>query len=165
MRTVTPVNELEARAVEALTAVLGDVSVIKLREIQHKTPRRGCAAEIVAHVDVFGHSHLLACDVKPYASPRSLRAALRQLHQEVAQRASGATPVLIAPYLSAEAQELCKESKAGFIDLEGNARLSLGDVFIAKRSMPRTSIGQQPASGITSSRSIRPDEVHAALTA
>ncbi len=147
MKTVAPANELEARAVEALTAVLGQVSVIKLKEIRHKSPRRGRAAELVADVDVFGHSHLLACEVKPYASPRYLRAALRQLHEETAERAGGATPVLIAPYLSPEAQELCKESKAGFIDLEGNARLSLGEVFIVKRSMPcrtatRPSAGQ-----------------------
>ncbi len=136
MKTVAPANELEARAVEALTAVLGQVSVIKLKEIRHESARRGRAAELVAHVDVFGHSHLLACEVKPYASPRHLRAALRQLHEEAAQCAGGATPVLIAPYLSPEAQEMCKESKAGFIDLEGNARLSLGEVFIVKRSVP-----------------------------
>jgi hypothetical protein len=45
------------------------------------------------------------------------------------------TPVLIAPYLSPEAQTLCKERDAGFLDLEGNARLSPGEVFIGKRSM------------------------------
>jgi len=173
MKTVSPESELEMRAVEALTAVLGQVSVIKLREIRHETPRRGRVAEMVAHVDVFGHSHLLACEVKPYASTRSLRTALRQLHEEAAQRASGATPVLIAPYFSPEAQELCQESKADFIDLEGNAHLSLGDVFIVKRSMPCTSsrrrpeLVQQPAPDITpnSMRNIRTEELQAALIA
>ena len=51
-------------------------------------------------------------------------------------RAGDTMPVLIAPYLSPEAQALCNESKTGFIDLEGNVRLALGEVFIVKRTMP-----------------------------
>jgi hypothetical protein len=46
------------------------------------------------------------------------------------------TPVLIAPELSEEAQALCRDSNTGFLDLEGNARLYLDEVFIVKRSLP-----------------------------
>ncbi len=47
-----------------------------------------------------------------------------------------ATPVLIAPHLSPEAQALCKETRVAFLDLEGNARLFVGEVFIVMRSLP-----------------------------
>jgi hypothetical protein len=72
--------------------------------------------------------------------PSKVRASLRKLQECAAHLAGETTLVLIAPYLSPEAQTLCKESHAGFLDLEGNARLSLGEVFIGKRSMR-----QQPA--------------------
>jgi hypothetical protein len=159
MRTIAPATELEVRAVEALKAVLGEVSVIKLREIRRQSPRRGHATDLVARVDVFGHSLMLACDVKPYAHPRYLRASLRQL-QEESLRHPGTTPILIAPSLSPEAREMCKENKAGFIDLEGNARLSLGDVFIVKSSVPRTA-SQLPAQcAEQTEQAIAPGSIH-----
>jgi hypothetical protein len=41
--------------------------------------------------------------------------------------------VLIAPYLSPEAQALCKENNVAFIDLVGNARLAFDNLFIERR--------------------------------
>jgi hypothetical protein len=65
-----------------------------------------------------------------------VRSALNELRQGAARLPGDATPVIIAPYLSPESQALCKESQAGFLDLEGNARLALGEVFIVKRTLP-----------------------------
>jgi hypothetical protein len=62
---------------------------------------------------------------------------LREWQSDAASLAAGATPVLIAPYLSLEAQDLCKQSHVGFLDFEGNARLTVGDSFIFMRSLPR----------------------------
>jgi hypothetical protein len=38
--------------------------------------------------------------------------------------------------LSDEAQTLCREKDSSFLDLAGNARLMLSEVFIVKHSMP-----------------------------
>ena len=139
MRTQRAASELELRAAEALRALLGQVSAIKLKEMKHESRGRGCPAEVMArieaHIDIYGHSHTLACEVKASADPGNLRDALRELWQSAAHLDRHATPVLIAPYLSPEAQALCNESHAGFVDLEGNARLALGEVFIGKRSL------------------------------
>jgi hypothetical protein len=43
-----------------------------------------------------------------------------------------AVPIFIAPYLSPEAQAVCRENKVGFLDLLGNARLVFDSVFIEK---------------------------------
>ena len=129
MKAKNSMDELEARAAEALRALLGEVSVIKLKGIRHDA--RGA---VLAHVDVLGHSHTLACQVRTNAGPENLRSALRELHDDAAHFRN-AVPVLIAPYLSPEAQALCKENHAGFLDLEGNARLALGEVFIGKRAL------------------------------
>ena len=122
--------KLYLRAAEALKRALSEVSTIKVKEIRHKTAAR---TGFVVYVDVVGHAHALACKVN--AHPEDLRAALEELRDGAAQVSENATPVLIAPYLSPEAQTMCKDCRASFLDLEGNARISLGEVFIVKRTM------------------------------
>jgi len=145
MTTDIAPTELGARAAEALKALLSQVSGVRLTEMKREPQARGRAVEIVAHIDVFGHSHTLACEVNSDGEPTHLRAVLRGLHNNTAHLPPNATPVLIAPYLSPEAQAFCKENHAGFLDLEGNARLTVGEVFIGMRSLPCHAIGRPSA--------------------
>lgn len=128
-------NDLEERAIGALCALLGEVSVVKLRDLRREG--RHCAGEIglVARVDVLGHSHTLNCSISSSTQPEKLRSSLHKLCDDAAYIHSAATPVIIAPHLSPEAQALCKASHAGYLDFDGNARIALGEVFIGKRSM------------------------------
>ena len=137
MNTVTVSTEFETRAVEALTSLLGRISAIKLRELQCASQPRSRFTAILAHIEVFGHSHILACEVDPLGVPDQLGAMLHEWQGDAASPNSDATPVVIAPYLSPEAQAICKLSHVGFLDLEGNARLTVGDSFIVMRSLPR----------------------------
>jgi hypothetical protein len=136
MKTSEARHDLEVRAAAALKAVLAEVSTIKVREIRHQAPESGHDRGLTAYVDVFGHRHTLACGVPCDGQPSHVRSALNELRQGAARLPGDATPVIIAPYLSPESQALCKESQAGFLDLEGNARLALGEVFIVKRTLP-----------------------------
>ncbi len=136
MKTNTATIELESRAAEALAALLGQVSGVTLKDMRREPAGRGQAAGFLACIDVFGHSHTLACEVRSDAEPSHLRTALRDLQSGAPHRPGDATPVIIAPYLSPEARTLCKECRAGFLDLEGNARLSVGELFIGIRSLP-----------------------------
>jgi hypothetical protein len=124
------------RAVEALKALLEQMSAIKLRDIKFDSPGSDCRIDILAQIDVYGHSHTLACKVTANGQPKHVCMALKELQDHIAQLAPGATPVFIAPYLPEEAQALCRESDAGFLDLQGNAHLVLNEVFIVKRSLP-----------------------------
>jgi hypothetical protein len=164
-------TDLETRAAEALAALLRRISAIKLIELKRefemkreswpRGPYSGIPARrvqahpiqtspilahrILAHIDVYGHSHTLACEVYSDGDPVRLREAFHE-NQRVAQPiSSDATPVLIAPYLSPEAQDLCKGCKSGFLDFEGNARLIVGEVFIVMRSLPGRATAQQSA--------------------
>ncbi len=134
--------EMNFRAAEALKSVLSEVSTLKLKEIRCASAASGRQTGFVARVDVLGHSHTLACAVKADAHPGNLLAALRELHESAARVAGDATPVLIATYLSPEAQALCNESHAAFLDLEGNARIAIGEVFIGKRTFAHRNCGQ-----------------------
>jgi hypothetical protein len=130
-------KSLEIRAVEALKELLQQVSAIKLRDIKLMSPDSAGESDILVHIDVYGHDRILVCKVKACGDLRPVRSALRKLGEHAVHIAGDITPVLIAPHLSAEAQTLCRESKAGFLDLEGNARIVLDEVFFAKRSVPQ----------------------------
>ncbi len=145
MKTDRAATDLEVRAAEALIALLEQVSAVKVKEMKHEPLTRGRAAEILVHIDIHGRRHTLACEINSDTRPSRVRASIKKLQDCAAHLAGDATPVLIAPYLSPEAQALCKESHASFLDLEGNARLWLGEVFIGKRSMRQHAAAQNAA--------------------
>lgn len=128
-----PLKEVERQAAEALRLLLGQVPAIKLLGVEHEASGPDQGVDIVAHIDVSGRRRALACKVKSTGQPRHVRMALLQLRNHVAQQAQDATPVFIAPYLSPEAQALCREQEVGFLDLEGNARLIFDSVFIERQ--------------------------------
>ena len=137
MKATSVSNELGTRATEALKAVLHQVSTIELKGIEMTKPTPGGETGIVVRLGVLGRTHTLACKVISSDEPQLVRQALLELQADTAQLAGETTPVFIAPNVSAETQALCVENKTGFVDLEDNARLVLGEIFIGKRSLPR----------------------------
>ena len=128
-------RHLENEAVEALRQTLGQISVVKTKEIKIESHRHRSDKIIIAHVEIYGHAHRLVCMVVENCNPANLQQAFVELRKLHARFPGETTPVLIAPELSEEAQTLCRESNTGFLDLEGNARLYLDEVFIVKRSL------------------------------
>ena len=136
MKTGTVLTEFEARAADALRALLGRFSAVKLIELKHESQAGGASA-IRARIEICGHSHILVCALNSSGELASLRAAFREQQTSAALLAADTIPVFIAPYLSPDAQALCKQNKFGFLDFVGNARLTVGDFFIVMRSLPR----------------------------
>lgn len=136
MKTTLLSEELETNALAALKAVLHQVSTIELKAIvEKKSPDLSRQTEFEVQIGVLGQNHTLTCKVTPSCELRAVRKALREFQEDAARFPGNAIPVFIAPYVSQEARELCITSKTGFVDFDENARLVLGDVFIAKRSL------------------------------
>lgn len=112
-------------------ALLREVPVIERLELA--SPRsKDVEADVVADICVDGRRHTLICRVCTSGQPRHVRAALLELRLAALQGPDDATPVLIAPYLSAGARTLCREHNSGYLDLEGNVHLVFGSVFIER---------------------------------
>lgn len=141
--------ELNRCAADALTSALSGVSTLKLKAIRCESDAHGSNTGFMAHVDVLGRPHVLACEVKAEGQPTVLRETLLHLHDGEAELEPNVTRVLIAPYLSPQAQALCMQNHAGYLDLVGNARIEIGEVFIRQRmlqNVDETSRISQPAS-------------------
>lgn len=133
------------RAVAALNSLLTQTSAIDLKDIGTGWPVAGHEAcereiDILAHVEVFGRSHTVACRVSSVSAPEHARVALKQLRDQIAFLPGKVMPVLILPVLSPEVQALCEEDKAGCLDLHGNGRLAIDEVFVSTRSLPRRAL-------------------------
>jgi hypothetical protein len=135
MKTIDSTTDMQHRAEEALRSALSQVSTIKVREIRRESHLSRAKDRFVAHVEVLGRAHALACEVRTHTLAANLRKAIEELNEEATRHSPAAIPVLILPYLTPDAEAICKETRAAYIDFEGNARISLGEVFIVKRSM------------------------------
>ena len=132
LKTNHSMKELENRAAEALKTLLAQVPAIVLKDIEVEPAGPDRGIDILAHFNVSNRRHVLACEVKAHGQPRHVRIALLELRNTIAHLGIDATPIFIAPYLSPEAQTLCREQEVGFLDLEGNARLVFDGVFIER---------------------------------
>jgi hypothetical protein len=114
-------------APQAVKGVLQQVSAVKLKGIKLESRSAGRKKYIVAHI--------LICRLEANGEPAYVSDALQELKRCVLHSFGGMTPILIAPYISMEAQVLCRESKVSFLDLKGDAHLVFDEVFFAKRSL------------------------------
>jgi len=132
LKPIETMKEIEIGAADALKGVLAQVPTIAVKRIEHEVKGPNFEIDILARLDVGGRHHELVCEVKANGQPRHVRMALLRLRDAVARHYPDATPVFIAPYLSPEAQSLCRADDVGFLDLEGNCRLVFDGVFIER---------------------------------
>lgn len=152
-------RQLENEAIAALRQTLGQISVVHIKEIKVESHRHRGDRTIIAHVEIYGHTHRLVCKVVSDCSAVELQHTFLELRNLHARFPGETTPVLIAPVLSEEAQSLCRDSNTGFLDLEGNARLYLDEVFIVKRSITHHKTLPPPAEPLPTSETARYAEI------
>lgn len=127
-------KKAESRAGEALRELLEKIPILQVKAIDADADAASgdWRPDLIARLLVDRRPHLLVCEYKPNGQPRYARAALLELRNYMAQRAPEATPVFIAPYISPAVRQLCEEQGVGYLDMEGNARIAFGSIFIER---------------------------------
>ena len=128
-----PVNEPELEARDALLALLAQVPAIDVLHVTREPKKSSYEVDLIATIEMDGKRRDLVCEVNGSGQPRYVRTALLQLRNYVVHRDVKATPVFIAPYLSPQAQQLCREADVAYLDLVGNARIVFDGVFIERQ--------------------------------
>lgn len=135
------------RASEALIDLLGQITSARHQNVRIDFPAAQPPVDLLARVTVANHSHTLACALLK----ESLEATLLTLARAARALGEQVRPVLIAAELDHAAQALCRESGIDFIDMAGNVRLSLDEIFSSPepvQSLPASLLVPQPA-GLT----------------
>ncbi|TEA74136.1 type IV toxin-antitoxin system AbiEi family antitoxin [Allopusillimonas ginsengisoli] len=132
VKNANPMKETEARAGEALRQLLEKIPILQIEGIEVEAVSGDWEPDLTARLLVDDRRHLLICEYKSNGQPRYARSALLELRNYIAQRAPEATPVFIAPYISPAVRQLCEEKGVSYLDLEGNARIAFGGVFIER---------------------------------
>jgi hypothetical protein len=132
LKNANSMKEAEARAGEALRRLLENIPILQIRGIEAEAVSGDWEPDLIARLLVDGRPHTLICEYKSNGQPRFARSALLELWNYVAQKAPNATPIFMAPYISPAVRQLCEEKDVGYLDLEGNARIAFGGVFIER---------------------------------
>lgn len=75
----------------------------------------------------------LVCEVKSAAQPRQARVVVLELNDYVKALGDPKTyPILLAPYISPDSAEICRQAGVGYLDFVGNCYLTFGGVFIER---------------------------------
>ncbi|WP_238594172.1 type IV toxin-antitoxin system AbiEi family antitoxin [Burkholderia pyrrocinia] len=122
----------ETRAGEALRGLLEKIPILQVEGIDTEAVSGDWEPDLIARLLVDGRQHILICECKSSGQPRYARSALLELQNYVVHRAPEATPVFIAPYISPAVRQLCEEKGVGYLDMQGNARIAFGGVFIER---------------------------------
>lgn len=130
--------KLVLQAADALRQLLAEVPAIERLDVQAAgQEQQDAGIDLFADVTAFGQQHKLVVEVKSSGQPRHVRSTLLSLCDYVKRQAGRVTPILIAPYLSSQAQDLCREFGVAYLDLEGNARLAFGTFFLSRQFAKR----------------------------
>ena len=129
-------GELEQKAAEAMRACLEDVPSLKIKGVEMERDFKGYRADLVTTVSTpTGTTRFLVAEIKATGEPRVAREALNQLSRNWANQPD-VVPVFIAPYISPKSAEICKQDNTGYMDLAGNCRLILDNVFVEREGRP-----------------------------
>jgi len=128
--------ELEQKAAQAIRACLEDVPSLKIKGVEMERDFKGYRADMVTTVSTpTGRTGFLVAEIKATGEPRVAREALNRLWRNWANQPD-VVPVFIAPYISPKSAEICKLDSTGYVDLAGNCRVVLENVFIEREGRP-----------------------------
>lgn len=117
-------------AADALRKALQDVPDVEL--VLNLEKARDPGVDLVGHIDHHGERRVVVAEVKASGQPRHVKSALFQLKRYAQEQAQPIVPLVIAPYLSESARALCIENQVGYVDFEGNARITFPGLFLSR---------------------------------
>lgn len=126
----------------------------KVKSLQAQTKIDDIKIDLLITLNLKGKDYVIICELKSSGAPSHVLPATIQL-KKVSEEYKKGYPIVIAPYISQRSAEICRQNKVGFIDLEGNAFLSFGNVLIDKRMKERVRVEKRETTELFSPRATR----------
>jgi len=128
-------KELEKRAEEALKNCLSKIPFLRIEKTKKEADQNDVRPDLLITLRLPDRKMDLIVELKTSGQPRLARNAVNQLLR-YRDKFPGAYGILVAPYISLRAAEICANSNIGYVDLAGNCRLSFGQVHIEQEGKP-----------------------------
>jgi len=125
-------RQLAETGVERLVGLVHEAPMLEVTARHFEVLHDSRVADAVVRVRVGRQQFDLVCEAKTASEPRHVRMAIYQVLDVSKVFGEGGVPLLIAPYLSPESRSICRQAGINYLDLEGNARLTFGTVFIER---------------------------------
>lgn len=112
----------------ALSAIpLDKVKVCRAYRIPNTSITAGTVIQLPKNI---GASKLVV-EYKKSGEPKTIRETALQI-SKVVERLESAYGLIIAPYISEQAAQICREENVGYVDLSGNCFIRFGNVLVDK---------------------------------
>lgn len=138
-------------AVDALRKALADIPSACVNVDAGPVPD---GLDLLLRLDLPTGPQTLAVESLRTGEIRTVREALDRVFR-VRSRLPGARFVLVAPYLSERAAELCALEGVSYCDLSGNCRLALDPVFIRREGLPNAFVRKRDLRTLFSPKAAR----------
>ena len=145
--------EVVAEAANRLEATLREAPFLSRATIRRESSDRA-GMDLILTVRSGSVNRRLICDVKSSGQPRIAREACRSLQEYVRSR-NRDYPVFIAPYIGATAAAICDQYQVGYLDLAGNCRLAVDQVYIRREGFPNPSVQRRDLRSLYSPKAER----------
>jgi len=123
-----------AQVLEDFLARFPDFTITHLDRVgQSGKPDDG--ADLIVQGRFSGRPLRLAVQVKANGQPRAVQQAADDLRRYLSRHPGDAAPVVMAPYLSPQARDVCRREQVGYLDFMGNALIAFDTVYI-EREVP-----------------------------
>lgn len=123
-------------ALKAIEACLADVPFAQLMVSGGWEPiADGPRPAVVVRLALPDREQVLVVEVRSSGQPRLIREAVNQLLRYL-REFPGAYGVVVAPYISSAAAEICAREGIGYVDLAGNCRLAFDQIYIRREGNP-----------------------------
>ena len=130
LKLADSVKALEQKGAAELERLLKRIPHLQLKSFKTHTMDQAERFDLEVKLTLDGVQHMLIVEMKTSGQPRYAREAILQLKSSASHSQPPATPILIAPFLTPATRDLCTQEGISYVDLEGNARLAFGSVYI-----------------------------------
>jgi len=149
-------KNIEIEAESALRRCLNNVPFIQIANVrkEQKEPAGSILVDFIADLTVSGIKQVVAVEIKNNGQPKMARAAINGLLRWLSSN-DGAYGVFMAPYISQQTAEICRQEGIGYCDFAGNCRLVFGSVFIEQRGNPNPLLEKRDLRSLYSPKAAR----------
>ena len=137
---------------QALQNCLANIPFLQMGEITANESMSG--PDFLIEIRIKNRSLTIIAEYKTNGQPRIARSASYQI-KDWLEKGIGVYGILIAPYISPVAADICEEAGIGYIDLAGNCLLSFETVFIRREGKDNTRIQRRNLRSLYSKKAER----------